>query len=70
MQEFDTLFEYTFQGVPKLNLFSIIIIQSKYVIIIDYTDHIIKKIIQEYWWIKTKYEVKFQQSPFPVDTSF
>ena len=29
-----------------------------------------KNIIQEYWGTKTKDEVKFQQSPFPIDTSF
>ena len=29
-----------------------------------------KNIIQQYWGIKTKYEVKFQKSPFPTDTSF
>ena len=29
-----------------------------------------KKIIQEYWGKKTKDEVKFQKSTFPVDTSF
>ena len=29
-----------------------------------------KNIIQGYWGTKTKNEVKFQQSPFPVDTSF
>ena len=28
-----------------------------------------KNIIQEYWRTKTKYEVKFQKSKFPVDTS-
>ena len=69
-QEFDTLFEYTFQDVPKLNLLNINIIQSKYGISIDQTYHIMKNIIQGYWGTKTKYEVKFQKSPFPVDTSF
>ena len=29
-----------------------------------------KNTIQEYWVTKTKDEVKFQQSPFPTDTSF
>ena len=29
-----------------------------------------KHIIQEYWVTKTKYEIKLQQSPFQVDTSF
>ena len=29
-----------------------------------------KNIIQKYWGTKTKYEVKFQQLPFPVDTYF
>ena len=28
-----------------------------------------KNIIQEYWGTKTKYEGKFQQSPFSVHTS-
>ena len=45
-------------------------IQSEYGIIIDQEDHITKKTIQEYWEKKTKYEVKFQKSPLPVDTSF
>ena len=45
-------------------------IQSKYGISIEQTDHIMKNIIQEYWVTKTKYEVKFQKSPFPVDTYF
>ena len=34
------------------------------------TDHIIKNIVQEYWGTKTKDEVKFQKSPFTVDTLF
>ena len=54
----------------KLKLLNINIIQGKYVISIDQTDHIIKNIIQEYWVTKTKYEVKLQKSPFPVDASF
>ena len=29
-----------------------------------------KNIIQEYWGTKTKDKVKFQQSPFPTDSSF
>ena len=29
-----------------------------------------KNIIQDYWVTKTEYEVKFQQFPFPTDTSF
>ena len=45
-------------------------IQSKYGISIDQTDHIMKNIIQEYWGTKTKDKVKFQQSPFPVYTYF
>ena len=42
MQEFDALFNYTFQEGPKLKILAIIIIQSKYEISIDQTDHIIK----------------------------
>ena len=41
-QEFDTLFDYNFQEVQKLNLLNISIIQSKYGISIYQTDHIIK----------------------------
>ena len=43
MQEFDTLFDYNFQEVPKLNILNISIIQSEYGIIIDQKKHIIKK---------------------------
>ena len=53
-QEFDTLFDYTFQEGSKLKLLNINIIKNKYGISIDQTDHIIKKIIQEYWGTKTK----------------
>ena len=53
-----------------MKLLNINMIQSKYGISIEQTDHIIKNIIQEYWLTKTKYEVKFQKSPFPVDTYF
>ena len=48
-QEFDTIFDYTFQKVSKLKTLNINIIQSKYVISIEQTDHIMKNIIQEYW---------------------
>ena len=48
MQWFDTLFPYTFQEGPKLNLLNIDTIQGKYVIIINQTDHIMKNIVQEY----------------------
>ena len=68
MQDFDNLFDYTFQEGGKLKLLNINIIQSKYGISIDQTDHIMKIYIKEYWGTKKKYEVKFQQSPFPVDT--
>ena len=67
MQEFDILFDYTFQKVPKLKILNINIILNKYGISIDQTDHIMKN-IQEYRGTKTKDEVKFQKSPFPVDT--
>ena len=70
MQEFDNLFDYTFQEGEKLKLLNINIIQSKYGISIDQTDHIMKNIIQEYWGTNKKYEVTFQLSPFTVDTSF
>ena len=43
-------------------------IKSEYGISIDQIDHIMKNIIQEYWGAKKKYEVKFQQSTFTVDT--
>ena len=39
MQEFDNLFEYTFQKVPKIKLLNINIVQGKYGIIIDQKDH-------------------------------
>ena len=68
--EFDTLFEYIFQEVPKLKNLNINIIQIEYAISIDQTEHIIKNIIQEYWVTNTKVEVKFHNSPFLVDTSF
>ena len=48
-QEFDTLFDYTFQSGPKLNLLNINIPKSKYGISIYQPDHIMKNIIQEYW---------------------
>ena len=48
-QEIDTLFDYTFQKVSKLELLNVNMIQSKYGISIDQTYHIIKNIIQEYW---------------------
>ena len=70
MQEFDTLFGYIFPEGPKLNLLNIRIIQIKYVISIDQGYNIIKNIIQEYWLTKTKDEVKFQRSHFPVGKSF
>ena len=58
-QEFDTLFDYTLQEGPKLNILNINIIQSGYVISIDQIDHITKNIIQEYWGTKRKYGMKF-----------
>ena len=39
----DTLFEYTFQEGSNLKILNINIIQSKHGIIIDQTDHIMKK---------------------------
>ena len=69
-QEFDTLFDYSFQEGAKLKLLNITIIQSKYFISIYNIDHIIKNIMQEYWVTKTKEYIKFQKSPFPTDTSF
>ena len=70
IQEYDTLFGYTPQEGPKINLLNITMIQSEHRISIDQTDHIINNIIQEYWGTKTNYEVKFQRSYFPVGTSF
>ena len=61
MQYFDTIFDYTYQEIPKLNLLNINIIQSKYLISIDQIYHIMENIIQEYWVTKTKRELKFQQ---------
>ena len=46
-QEFDTLFDYTFQEGSKIKLLNINIIQGKYGISIDQTYHIMKNIIQE-----------------------
>ena len=69
-QRFEALFYYSFQEGPKIKLPNIKIIQSKYGISIDQTDHIMKNIIQEYWGTNKKYEVTFQLSPFTVDTSF
>ena len=69
-QQFNTIFYYTFQEGSKLKLLNIDMIQSKYGISIDQTDHIMKDIIQEYWGTKIKDEVKFQKSTFPTDTSF
>ena len=54
IQEFDTLFYYTFQEGSKLKFLNIAIIQSEHGIIIDQTDHIIKNIIQGYWGTNTK----------------
>ena len=68
MQEFYTVFDYTLQEGPKLNILNITIIHGEHGISIDQIDHIINNIIQEYWVTKTKYEVKFQKSPFPSDT--
>ena len=70
MQEFDTIFDYTFQERLKQKILNINNIQSKYGISIDQTYHIMKNSIQEYWVTNTKYEVKFHQSLFPVDISF
>ena len=53
-QEFYTLFEYTFQEGSEIKLLNINIIQSKYGISINQTDHIIKNIIQEYWGTKNR----------------
>ena len=60
IHEFDTLFDYTFQYGPKLNLLTVNIIQGKHVIRIYYTYHIIKNITQKCWGTKTKYEVNFR----------
>ena len=70
MQYCYNLFEYNLQEGPKIKLPNINTNQSKYGISIYQIDHIMKHIIQEYWGKKTKYEVKFQQSPFPVYASF
>ena len=69
MQYFNTLFGYTFREGPKLKIINSTIIQSEHDIIIYQKDHIIKNIIQEYWRTKTKDEVKFHNSPLPLDTS-
>ena len=45
-QEFDTIFDHNFQEVSKLKLVNIKMIQSKYGISIDQTDHIIRNIIE------------------------
>ena len=45
-QLFDTLVDYNFQKGSKLKLLNINIIQSKYDISIDQTDHTMKNIIQ------------------------
>ena len=45
-QVFYNLFDYTFQEVSKLKLLNINLIQSKYGISIDQTDHNMKDIIQ------------------------
>ena len=58
-QEIDTLFDYTFQEGSKLKLLNINIIQSKYGISIDQTDHIMKNIIQEYWGTKKNMKSNF-----------
>ena len=42
MQEFDTLFDHTFQELPELKLLNIDIIKGKYGINIDQTDQIMK----------------------------
>ena len=70
MQEFDILFDYTFQEGPKLKLFKVNIIQIGHGISIDMTDDIIKNIIHNYWVTNTKDEIKFQKSPFTVGTYF
>ena len=59
-----------FQEGLTLNIINIIIIQGKYGISIEQTDQIMKNIIQKYWVTKTKDDVKFQKSPFPVDRYF
>ena len=63
-QYFDTLFDYSFHEVAKLKLLNITIIQSKYDIGIDQTDHIIQKIIQEYWEKIQKRKSIFVNHPF------
>ena len=46
MQEFDTLLDYTFEEVPKLNLLKITTIQREHGTSIYHTDHIIRNIMQ------------------------
>ena len=45
----NALFDYTFQEGKKLKLLNINIIKISHDISINYTDNIIKNIIQEYW---------------------
>ena len=47
--EFDNLFDYNFREGAKLTLLNILIIHGKSGIIIDHTDHILKKILHSYW---------------------
>ena len=68
VQEFDTLFDYTLQEGSKLKLLDINIVQGKYGISIDQTDHIMKNFIQEYWGGKQEMKLNFsnhhsQQKP-------
>ena len=44
--------------------------QGKYGISINQTDHIMKILLNNIGEQKTKDEVKFHKSPFPVDISF
>ena len=46
MQEFHTLFDYTFQEVPTLNLLNMNISSGEHGTITDQTNHIINKITQ------------------------
>ena len=57
IQEFENLFDYTFQEGSELKLLNSNIIQNKYGLSIDQTYHIMKSIIQEYWGTNTKDEV-------------
>ena len=63
-QTFDTLFNYTFQEVSKIKILYINIIQRKYGISMDQTDHIMKISFNNIGKQKQKMKLNFSNHHF------